>query len=1309
MADRTVKIVLDATVTGLQSKLKAASASASEFGSKLSKGIEKNSAQIDSLSTKAGLLGAGLTGVAALAVKRFADFDQAISSVAATSAEAAASIDRLRAAALEAGARTVYSATEAASAIEELSKAGLSTADILGGGLDGALDLASAGALDLAEAAGYTSVALQQFKLGGDQAAHVADLLAAGAGKAMGDVSDLGQALKQGGLVAAQTGLSIEETTGALASFAQAGLLGSDAGTSLKTMLQRLTPQSAEARQMFERLGISAYDAQGNFVGLANFAGQLKTQMADLTPEARNAALSVMFGSDAVRAASVLYSEGATGIQGWISAVDDQGYAATVAATKLDNLKGDLEGLSGAFETALINMGEGANGPLRSLVQGATDAVNAFSDLPSGVQAAALAIVGGGGLALLGAAGVGKVMTATVDTIAAMKTLGLVTDATAGKLARGMGKASKAAVGAAAAIATIYAASQSGPAGSGKGAKEMAADLDAIAAGADAVDTAFSKIDTSGGAWTFFNGNNGTEDFAKFLDEASDESVWAKIDSGLGRIGNGLASWVGADIRTEWTKQYDTLVAYGDELATLASTDLPGAQAAFRNLFDQAGGTAEDGQQLLKLMPGLRDELIGIAGSSGLATDDATLLKIALGELGGTAAETADGADDTRSAIERLAAAQDAGTATTEGYTDALKELVDAQRKAAGIVLDYREAQRSYRDAQLEATEAIKENGATLDVNTVAGRANQAALDNLASSGWDLVDSMREQGASQEDLQRVVGQVRGDFLAQAEAMGMAKDDANALADQLGLIPDKVSVDVAVETTRATADVNRWITLNDGRRIKVYVDTKQGNTYDFDPRNPYNSKAAATGGAIVGPGTGTSDTAGLYRLSNGEHVWTAREVTAAGGHQAMFAMRAAVLGGIRAMATGGAVGSAERARDAARKAWESAAARARRTKKDADERAADAARDRYEDARDRLRRLQDDQRDTIVGTRRGTLTDGAKSSLSGAYGLVDQLREAAGNTDYSKSQRATFAKAAREAEAAFKRLYGQAEKVESKLAAARDRVQELSSIKASAASALAGGFSLGSVFGQKTAYGYDKPVTGKSILAGARGYANKLKSFAWKLSKVQKKLGAASGPILQEIVGLGVEQGSEAADAILSLSKSESSQLTSAYKDIEKFSSRAGETVTRGFYKGGLSAAEGVVDGLKKEADAIAREIETVAERSADVIRRALGLPPESRSKGRGTYGKASASSVSSTPRTLTPLSPSSSGSSVVTVHLKSADQKTIAELVGVAVGKQIVANPPRAIYAPTQREQARIYQDGKTAAETLANRLGASS
>ncbi len=119
----------------------------------------------------------------------------------------------LREAALEAGASTVFTATEAANAIEELGKAGLTTTQILDGGLSGALDLAAAGQLSVAEAAGIAAIAVKQFNLEGGDVPHVADLLAAGAGKAVGSVEDLSAALGQAGLVANGAGQSIEDTT----------------------------------------------------------------------------------------------------------------------------------------------------------------------------------------------------------------------------------------------------------------------------------------------------------------------------------------------------------------------------------------------------------------------------------------------------------------------------------------------------------------------------------------------------------------------------------------------------------------------------------------------------------------------------------------------------------------------------------------------------------------------------------------------------------------------------------------------------------------------------------------------------------------------------------------------------------------------------------------------------------------------------------------------------------------------------------------------------------------------------------------
>lgn len=389
--NRTVKTTLIAQVDGYLDGMNKAAKKTKELGSEAEKLAQKKEAFAE--LGQAGLaVGALAAAGVTLAVSKFADFDQAMSNVKAATQETASNMDLLREAALDAGGETVFSAVEAAQAIEELGKAGLTTADILDGGLKGALDLAAAGQIDVARAAEVTAITLQQFKLGGERATDVADLLAAGAGKAAGGVEDLAQALGQSALVAEQTGLTVEETTGVLSAFASAGLLGSDAGTSLKTALQRLTPQSKEAKTEMERLGISAFDAQGKFIGAAALAGELEEGLSGLTDEQRNASTAIIFGSDAVRAASILYQEGADGIQEWIDKTDDSGFAARVAADRLDNLKGDVEKLGGAFETALIESGGSANDMLRQIVQSTTFLIDGVSELPTPVLEGATAI-----------------------------------------------------------------------------------------------------------------------------------------------------------------------------------------------------------------------------------------------------------------------------------------------------------------------------------------------------------------------------------------------------------------------------------------------------------------------------------------------------------------------------------------------------------------------------------------------------------------------------------------------------------------------------------------------------------------------------------------------------------------------------------------------------------------------------------------------------------------------------------------------------------------------------------------------------
>ena len=383
-----------------------------------------------------GLVAAG--GAVALGigliVKRSMEFDKAMSSVGAAANASGGRLEALRKAAIKAGADTQYSATEAAGAEEELAKAGVSTRDILSGGLKGALNLAAAGQIDVADAAETAASAMTQFGLSGKDVPHIADLLSAAANKAQGGVSDMAYALKQSGLVAAQTGLSINETTGALAAFASNGLIGQDAGTSFKQMLISLANPTSKASGLMEDLGISAYDASGNFVGISKFAGILHDKLAKLTPQQRQSALATIFGSDAIRAASILYQQGSKGISSWITKVNDQGNAARTAAAKTDNLAGDIERLKGSLETAAIGAGSGLNGVLRGLVKGADAVVDAFNGLPGPVQTGVVAVGGLAGAASLVAGGLLILIPKIVETKEAISNLNITAAGTKRKL-----------------------------------------------------------------------------------------------------------------------------------------------------------------------------------------------------------------------------------------------------------------------------------------------------------------------------------------------------------------------------------------------------------------------------------------------------------------------------------------------------------------------------------------------------------------------------------------------------------------------------------------------------------------------------------------------------------------------------------------------------------------------------------------------------------------------------------------------------------------------------------------------------------
>lgn len=317
-----------------------------------------------------------------------ADFDQQLANIRALGQEYAASINEIADAAVKLGPKLGVAPVEALKGFEALAKAGLTTQQILGGGLEAALTLAAAGEVSVGEAAETAAAALTQFNLQGEDAGLIADLLAKGANIAQGNVSDFAAALNQSGLVASQFGLSIEETVGGLTAFAQAGLIGSDAGTSFRAALLRLQNPTKESQALLDQYGITLTNANGEFLSLAEIAGQLQTQLGGLTEAQRGATLATIFGQDAIRVANILYREGAQGINNYTKEVNDAGFANGVAQTKLDSLQGSVRQLGAAWDRFVLSV-ESGDGVLGKAIRGTIDLVRDLVD--------ALADLGGKG------------------------------------------------------------------------------------------------------------------------------------------------------------------------------------------------------------------------------------------------------------------------------------------------------------------------------------------------------------------------------------------------------------------------------------------------------------------------------------------------------------------------------------------------------------------------------------------------------------------------------------------------------------------------------------------------------------------------------------------------------------------------------------------------------------------------------------------------------------------------------------------------------------------------------------------------
>lgn len=783
----------------------------------------RKSALIASGMTAAGLAVAAF-GVAA--VKMAADFDQQMSTVQANTGATSAQMDQLRAAAIEAGASTVYSASDSADAINDLGKAGMSVTDILTGGLTGALNLAASDGMAVGDAAEYMANALSMFHLKGSQASQVADTLAAGAGKAVGNVSDFGEALNNCGAQANSFGMSVQETTGVLALFAQNGTIGAEAGTQLNSMLMKLAAPSTEAANTMKELGISAYDAQGHFVGMANFAGQLQKAEKGLTDEQRNQANATIFGSYAIKAANYLYEAGESGVNKWTKAVSESGYAAEQAAAKNNNLKGDLENLGGSMESLMISVGEGAQGPLRKMVQGLDTLVDAFSGLPSGAQQTIVVMA-----SLAGVFG------------AVHKAAGNLNGSTS-TMANNIGLAIDPIQRVKTALASAQTAFQMFKASSMSASEQMEA-FGTSASKAQLKTAGFKAVGSSvmsllGGPWGIALTVAGVALSAFISQQQKAKAASEQLESALES---------GSDVASEIAGAYQDMSSGGVKLTTwldkagISLTDMTSAamgnEAALKRVnkqikeIDKPGPGATAASAIKKA---LKEESKAYDDASKKANEKSKAAKNAVDADGKSAAAAKDAA----SANKDLA---DSASDASEEIDDLVKSLFGLE--SGNLTADEAVDQLNQKIGEL--TETCQDNGVVFDQNgnlldkfSEKGTKTKQALEDIASSAQNAAEKILKQGESTgfssgeiERANGVLQDARDAIIRQAEASGMSEQAANALADRWGLSSD--SIKASIDNIRMTADNNKAKLDVDDSKAKKKTKTAETNVDKFNKK------------------------------------------------------------------------------------------------------------------------------------------------------------------------------------------------------------------------------------------------------------------------------------------------------------------------------------------------------------------------------------------------------------------------------------------------------------------------------------------
>ena len=371
---------------------------------------------ISNVGTKLLPVTAGVVGLGTAAVKTAADFDSAMSKVAAVSGATGKDLDALRDKAREMGSKTKFSASEAAEAMNYMAMAGWKTEDMFSG-IEGVMNLAAASGEDLATTSDIVTDALTAFGLSAKDSGHFADILAAASSNANTNVSMMGETFKYCAPIAGALGFSAEDTAEAIGLMANAGIKGSQAGTALRTIMNNLSGDVKICGSSIGEVTVATTNADGSMRDLSDILADCRTAFSGLSESEKAAAAESLVGKNAMSGFLALMNAGEADINKLSSAIDNcDGCAAGMAETMNDNLAGQLTILKSQLQELAISFGELLMPAIRTIVGWIQKFVDWLNSMDEGTRKVIVTIA-------LVAAAIGPVLIIVGKVISAIGTI----------------------------------------------------------------------------------------------------------------------------------------------------------------------------------------------------------------------------------------------------------------------------------------------------------------------------------------------------------------------------------------------------------------------------------------------------------------------------------------------------------------------------------------------------------------------------------------------------------------------------------------------------------------------------------------------------------------------------------------------------------------------------------------------------------------------------------------------------------------------------------------------------------------------